>query len=172
MQPVMRLTQLPDFVRTIFRGSESYFNYSHHLVFMWIVTLQTAYSSNSRLITLSRYSPSHITYSLLKKFISSAYWFTSHIWNFIILKIISKLPPPEDGILYIIADSTTKAKRGKNNPANKYKKKWKTDPFLFGLEIFFIILHWNSFRIPVWFKIIRKKDDPTYKNDLKLFSEA
>ena len=163
MQPFMRLTRLPNFVRNIFRGSEIYFSYCHHLVFMWIITLQIIYSSNSRLIKISRYSPVHITYSLLKRFISSAYWFNCNLWKFFILKLINKLPQPKDGTLYIIADSTTKDKRGKKNPANKYKKKWKTNPFSFGMEIIFIILHWNNFRIPVWFKIIRKKDDPKYK---------
>jgi hypothetical protein len=59
------------------------------------------------------------------------------------------LPPPTDGILYLIGDSTLKDKRGRNHPLGHTTRHSEHDPYAFGFEMVLLIASWGRFRVPV-----------------------
>ena len=64
---------------------------------------------------------------------------------------------------YVLGDSTCKAKTGKKNPAVKKGRLRKQLPYLLGIHLVFLVVHWGPYRIPVDFELIRRKEDPNYR---------
>jgi hypothetical protein len=42
-------------------------------------------------------------------------------------------------------------------------------PYLLGIQIVVLMVHWHGYRIPVDFEIVRRKTDPGYQNENELF---
>jgi hypothetical protein len=59
------------------------------------------------------------------------------------------LPPPADGVLYLIGDSTLKDKRGYKHPLGHTTRHGEHDPYTFGFEMVLLIASWDRFRVPV-----------------------
>jgi hypothetical protein len=51
------------------------------------------------------------------------------------MKVIENFPPPEDGILYLIADSSEKDKRGKKTPRRRKEKGVKKEHIFLGFVL-------------------------------------
>ena len=69
------------------------------------------------------------------------------------------LPPPSDGILYLIGNSTLKDKRGRKHPLGHTTRHSDHDPYTFGFEIVLLVASWGQLRIPVALGLI----DPTLR---------
>src|SRR2546421_8633546 len=59
------------------------------------------------------------------------------------------LPPPADGVLSLIGDSTLKDKRGRQHPLGHTTRHSTHDPSMFGFEMVLRIASWGHFRVPV-----------------------
>ena len=59
------------------------------------------------------------------------------------------LPPPTDGVLYLIGDSTLPQKRGRKHPLGRTTRHSEHDPYPFGFEVVLLIASWGRFRVPV-----------------------
>lgn len=62
---------------------------------------------------------------------------------------LQSLPPPSDGVLYLIGDSTLKPKRGRKHPVSHFTRHGEHEPYQFGFELVLLIASWDHFRIPV-----------------------
>lgn len=165
------LTCLPSDVRQSLEGCRLQFNYEHFWTFCWLLTLHIFCSGKSNLKELSRHGPITRAYHHYRRLLLAGYWLTSELLNWFVWQVISSLEGDENGLLFIIVDSTIKDKRSKKNPLAKKGKKKSTAPYLFGLHIIFIMFHWQNYRIPVSFALIRKKDHPDYQNENALACE-
>jgi len=58
------------------------------------------------------------------------------------------LPPPFDGVLYLIGDSTLK-QSGAAAPLGHTTRHSEHDPYTFGFEMVLLIASWDRFRIPL-----------------------
>ncbi|MBS1789636.1 MAG: transposase [Acidobacteria bacterium] len=67
------------------------------------------------------------------------------------------LPPPKDGILHLIPDTTRKEKTGEKQPLAYTTKVGKLEPFIFGHSVLLMIAHWGSFRVTVSVRVIDPK---------------
>jgi Transposase DDE domain len=67
------------------------------------------------------------------------------------------LPPPADGVLYLIGDSTVKEKRGRKHPLGRTTRHSEHAPYTFGFEVVLLIASWDHVRVPVALALI----DPT-----------
>jgi hypothetical protein len=56
---------------------------------------------------------------------------------------LRSLPPPADGVLYLIGDSTLKAKRGRKHPLGHFIRHGEQDPYQFGFELVLLIARWE-----------------------------
>lgn len=59
------------------------------------------------------------------------------------------LPPPADGVLYLIGDSTLKDKRGRKHPLGHTTRHSEHDPYTFGFEMVVLMASWGHGRVPV-----------------------
>jgi hypothetical protein len=59
------------------------------------------------------------------------------------------LPPPADGVLHLIGDSTLKDKRGRQHPLGHTTRHREYEPYTFGFEMVLLMASWNRFRVPV-----------------------
>src|SRR5438046_223756 len=59
------------------------------------------------------------------------------------------LPPPADGVLSLIGESTLKDKRGRKHPLGHTTRHRAHDPYAFGFELVLRIASWGRVRVPV-----------------------
>jgi hypothetical protein len=59
------------------------------------------------------------------------------------------LPPPADGVLYWIGDSTLQDKRGRKHPWGHTTRHSEHDPYTFGFEMLLLMASWDRFRVPM-----------------------
>jgi hypothetical protein len=64
------------------------------------------------------------------------------------------LPPPKDGTLHLIPDTTRKEKTGEQQPLAYTTKTGKFEPYLFGHTVLLLIASWGRFRIPVAVRVL------------------
>ena len=64
-------------------------------------------------------------------------------------QVLRSLPPPADGKLYLIGDTTHKPKRGKQHPLGHVTRQSKSSPHVFGFAMVVLVASWNGFRIPI-----------------------
>jgi hypothetical protein len=66
-------------------------------------------------------------------------------------------PPPDDGLVYLIADSTLKGKRGTTHPMAHTTRLSQYHPYVFGFRIVVLLAHWHVYHIPVDFALVRRR---------------
>src|SRR6266851_4371794 len=59
------------------------------------------------------------------------------------------LPPPAEGVLSLIGDSTVQAQRGRKHPLGRTTRHSEHEPYRFGCEVVLRIARWERFRVPV-----------------------
>jgi len=159
---MLNLTFLPKNIQNWLQVSRAMFRDRHYLVFAWIIVCQAVCQEKATLAGLARITPSHIKVWHFRRLLKAKYWyFRSLLWWFAD-HAIQVLPAPEDGVLYMIFDSTIIDKTGKKHPTAKKSRLNKHSPYIFGIHIVILVLHWGNYRLPVDFEIIRRKDDPKY----------
>jgi Transposase DDE domain len=84
---------------------------------------------------------------------------------------LQAFPPPEDGTLYLVGDSTLKPKRGQKHPVAQQTRLSQHHPYVFGFRIVVLMAHWGVYRIPVDFALVRRKGTPGYQPEKALFRE-
>jgi Transposase DDE domain len=80
-------------------------------------------------------------------------------------------PPPEDGILSLVGDSTLKGKRGSKHPVAHKTRLSQYPPDVFGLRIVLLLAPWDVSRIPVDFALVRRTADPDDQPENALFRQ-
>lgn len=166
---MIRLSCLPPSVRIFLEGLRGSFRHRHFLVFSWVLILQTVCKGPVTLKQLSLRGPKHICYHHVRRLLCAGYWWSKTLLGWFAGHAIQALPPPENRICYVLADSTIKPKTGKKNPAVKKGRLNTYSPYLFGIQIVFLVVHWNGYRIPVDFEIVRRKTDSKYQKENELF---
>jgi hypothetical protein len=82
---------------------------------------------------------------------------------------LQAFPPPEDGSLSLVGDSTLKGKRGPKHPVAQKTRLSQHHPYIFGFRIVILMAPWDTSRIPVDFALVRRTDDPAYQTENALF---
>jgi hypothetical protein len=81
--------------------------------------------------------------------VRSGQWDAQAVLSGISKKVLRTLPPPADGRLYLIGDTTHKTKRGRQHPLGHVTRQSESSPYTFGFGMVVLIASWDSFRIPV-----------------------
>lgn len=168
---MIQLTCIPLPVRLFLAGLRESFRYRHFLVFSWLLVLQATHPDAGTLKELSRRGPRQVAYQHLRRLLCASYWWSKFLLGWFATQAMQALPPPEDGICYLLGDSTYKGKRGQKNPAVKKSRLNAWLPYFFGIQIVFLVVHWHVYRLPVDFEIVRRKDDPRYRKENGLFRQ-
>jgi hypothetical protein len=165
----MSLTCLPRRVSQYLRVLEPCFRQRHQLVFSWLLVLHMVYGERANLKALARHGPAHLAYQQYRRLLCAAYWCTKTLLWWFADQALQALPPPEDGILYVVGDSTLKGKRGPKHPVAQKTRLSQRHPYVFGFRIVLLMAQWDTYRIPVDFALLRRTDDPAYEPENALF---
>jgi hypothetical protein len=167
----MSLTCLPRCVSQCLRLLGPCFHHRHRLVFSWLLVLHLLYNDRANLKELSRHGPGHLAYQHYRRLLCAAYWCTKALLWWFADQALQALPPPADGLLYLVGDSTFKGKRGSKHPVAQKTRLSHLHPYVFGFRIVFLMAQWDVYRIPVDFALLRRKDDAAYQTENVLFRQ-
>jgi hypothetical protein len=71
----------------------------------------------------------------------------------------------------LVADSTLKGKRTQQNPWAKVGRLNQYEPYTFGLHAVVLLAQWDVYRIPLAFRLVRRKGSQGYQSENALFRE-
>jgi hypothetical protein len=129
----------------------------HFLVFCWLLMALIRDPGKGTLKGLKPYLPPTLKYWTTVRLIRSGQWDVEAVVCDLATATLRALPPPADGVLYLIGDSTVKETRGRKHPLGRTRRHSEHDPYTFGFEVVLLIASWEHRRIPVALALI----DPT-----------
>ena len=167
----MFLKRIPKFLSDHFRLVKWAFKYKYYQVFCWLLIAQSIYPGKANVANLSRWTPQWIVYKWMLRLLASDQWDFEAVFHWEWMQVYMLLPLPPNGIIYLTVDATLVEKTGKKNPVNGKTKIRKDDHWRYGFYVVVLMLGWGPYRLPIDFRVVRKKDDPDYKNQNQLFQE-
>lgn len=99
---------------------------------------------------------------------NAGYWGSEELFDWFVEHLLKILPAPLDRICTASIDVVEIDKRSRFNPFAKKSKKQSDGPWVFGLHLLVVCLHWGCWRIPVAFRLVLPKSDPNYVKDNEL----
>jgi hypothetical protein len=168
---MMRITYLPVFITSLFRGMPGVWKSRHQLLLCWLIVMQALFPGRKTLAELARWTPAEITAWRWRRLLKATYWNLHLLVEWWAQQALHTLPPPEDGVLTLTGDGSEKPKRGKHNPMAQKGRKSEHHPWFFGIRFALLIISWDGFRLPVAFRLIRPKSHPQYQTENELFRE-
>lgn len=127
----------------------------HFNLFCWLlVALLIESGGRGTLKQLSRIVPERIRYWALMRMVRSGYWDERVLIREISSDVLGHLPPPKDGVIHLIEDSTLKGKRGSKHPFGHKTRLNEYAHYTFGFEMVLLIASWDHYRVPVAISII------------------
>jgi Transposase DDE domain group 1 len=121
----------------------------HFLVCCWLVMALIRDPGKGTLKGLHAYLPSTLKYWTTLRMLRSGQWDAAAVVCDLATATLRTLPPPADGVLYLIGDSTLKDKRGRKHPLGHTTRHSEHDPYTFGFEMVLLIVSWGRLRVPV-----------------------
>ncbi len=121
----------------------------HFMLFCWLLIMLLVDTNKGTLKELSRLMPERIKYWALMRMVRSGYWDEMALIRDIGSEVLRILPPPKDGVLHLIGDSTLKGKRGEKHPLGHKTRLNAYAHYCFGFEMVLLIASWAHYRIPV-----------------------
>jgi hypothetical protein len=168
---MIRMTRLPEEVARLLTPLKPYFSYRHYLVFCWLLVAHLGCFGKATVQGLARYTPTHVAAWHLRRLLAAGRWQWEQVLHWLVSEALAAFPPPKDGIVYLVVDSTLKSKRGKKNPLAKKGRLNEYAPFTFGLHVVIVIAQWDVYRIPLAFRLVKPKDHPAYQSENTLVRE-
>ena len=166
---MLRFTCLPKQVANWLQVLRPMFRHRHHLVFCWFLVCQAVYQEKATVTGLARLTPCHIAEWHLRRLLTAADWNWRVLLWWFADQVIAMLPPPDDGVCYLVVDSTLKDKTGQQHPWATKGRLTEYAPYGFGLHVVVMLLQWGNYRVSVDFEIVRRKADPRYRSEKRLF---
>jgi hypothetical protein len=120
---------------------------------------------------LSRYIPGHVAAWHLRRLLAAGRWQWAQVLEWLVSEALAAFPPPKDGVLYLVVDSTLKGKRTKQNPLVKKGRLNEYAPYTFGLHVVILIAQWDVYRVPLAFRLVKAKGSNGYRSENALFRE-
>jgi Transposase DDE domain len=171
LSAMIAVTYLPLFVTLVFRGMPGLWKSRHRVILCWLVFMQALYPGRKTLAELARWTPVHVTVWRWRRLLKAAYWDVHLLVDWWVQEALRTLPPPKDGTLYLVGDGSVKPKRGTHNPLAQTGRKSEHQPWFFGIRFVLLIVNWDVYRLPVAFRLIRRKTHPAYRTENALFRE-
>lgn len=121
----------------------------HFVIFCWLVVALIRDPGVGTLKAALPYVPAGLSYWALLRMVRSGQWDAQAVLRGMSQKVLRTLPPPANGRLYLIGDTTHKTKRGRQHPLGHVTRQSESSPYTFGFGMVVLIASWDGFRIPV-----------------------
>ena len=102
---MLQLTYLPAFITIIFRGMPGVWKSQHRLLLCWLIVMHAVYPGRKTLQEIARWNPQAVTEWRLRRLLKASYWSIHLLIEWFAQEVMAQLPPPDDGILYVILKS-------------------------------------------------------------------
>jgi hypothetical protein len=168
---MIRMTRLPEEVTRLLAPLKPYFSYRHYLVFCWLLVAHLVCFGKATVQGLARYTPTHVAAWHLRRLLAAGRWQWTRGLEWLVNEALAAFPPPKDGVLYLVVDSTLKGKRSKQNPLAKKGRLNEYAPFTFGLHVVMLMAHWDVYRMPLAFRLVKPKGSNEYQSENALVRE-
>jgi hypothetical protein len=168
---LIAFTYLPGFVTMVFRGMPTVWRGRHRLIFCWLIFMQAVSPGRKTLEEMARWTPAAITAWRFGRVLKAAYWNVHLLVSWLAQDLVATLPAPANGILYLFGDGSHADKRGTKNPVAQKGRISKHHPWFFGLRFVLLMAAWDSYRLPVGFRLILPKRHAGYRSENALFRE-
>jgi hypothetical protein len=168
---MIRMTRVPEEVTRLLAPLKPYFSYRHYLVFCWLLVAHLVCFGKATVQGLARYTPNHVAAWHLRRLLAAGRWQWARVLEWLVSETLAAFPPPKDGVLYLVVDSTLKGKRSKKNPLAKNGRLNEYVPFTFGLHVVILMAQWDVYRVPLALRLVKPKGSPGYQSENALFRE-
>jgi hypothetical protein len=168
---MLAFTYLPGFVTLVFRGMPIVWRGRHRLVLCWLVFMQAVSPGRKTLEEMARWTPAAITAWRFGRVLKATYWNVHLLVSWLAQELLTTLPPPATGILYLFGDGSHAAKRGAKNPVAQQGRISQKHAWFFGLRFVLLMAAWDGYRVPVGFRLILPKRHTAYHRENALFRE-
>src|SRR5215210_6017167 len=116
---MIRMTRVPEEVPRLLAPFKPSFSYRHYLVFCWLLVAHLVCFGKATVQGLARYTPTSVAAWHLRRLLAAGRWQWARVLEGLVSEALAAFPPPKEGVLYVVVDSTLKGKRGKKNPLAK-----------------------------------------------------
>jgi hypothetical protein len=116
---MIRITRVPEEVTHLLAPLKPYFSYRPLLIFCWLLVAPLSCFEKATRQGLARYIPGHIAAWHLRRLLAGGRWQWLVVQEWLVCQALAAFPPPRDGVLYLVVDSTLKGKRSNQNPLAK-----------------------------------------------------
>jgi hypothetical protein len=168
---LIAFTYLPGFVTLVFRGMPTVWRGRHRLIFCWLIFMQAVSPGRKTLEEMARWTPATLTAWRFGRLLKAAYWNVHLLVSWLAQDLLTTLPAPTNGILYLFGDGSHADKRGTKNPVAQKGRISQHHPWFFGLRFVLLMAAWDSYRFPVGFRLILPKRHAGYRSENALFRE-
>ena len=168
---MIRLTRLPEEVARVRAPLKPYFSYRHYWVFCWLWVAPWVCFGKAPGHGLARDTPTHVAAWHLRRLLAAGRWQWPLVLEWLVSEALAALPPPKDGVLYLVVDRTLKGKRGKQTPLAKKGRLKEYAPYTLGLPVVIGIAQWEVYRIPLGFRLVKPKESQDYQSENALVRE-
>ena len=168
---LIAFTYLPGFVTLVFRGMPTVWRGRHRLIFCWLIFMQAVHPGRKTLAEMARWTPATITAWRFGRLLKAAYWNAHLLVGWLAQDLLTTLPPPTNGILYLFGDGSHADKRGAKNPMVQKGRISQHHPWFLGLRFVLLMAAWDGYRLPVGIRLILPKRHAGYRSDNALFRE-
>ena len=121
----------------------------HFRIFCWLLVLLIIDTGKGTIKSMHRIAPESIRYWTMMRMIRSGWWSPQDVLSDMVRQVLPMLPPPVDGTLYLIGDSTKKGKRGEQHPLGRQLKTNDYQGYSFGFEMVILVASWGKYRLPI-----------------------
>jgi hypothetical protein len=137
-------TYLPGFVTLVFRGMPTVWRGRHRVIFCWLIFMQAVSPGHKTLEEMARWTPATITAWRFGRLLKAAYWHVHLLVSWLAQDLLTTLPAPANGILYLFGDGSHADKRGTKNPLAQKGRISQHHPWFFGLRFVLLMAAWDG----------------------------
>lgn len=145
----MSLTCLPRRVSQGLRVLRPGVRHPHQVVFSGLLVLPLVDGERANLKALARHGPAHLAYQHDRRLGCASSWGTKTVLWWCADQALQAFPPPEDGLLSLVGDSTLQGTRGSTPPVAQNTRLHRYHPSVFGCRIVLLMAPWDVYRLPV-----------------------
>jgi hypothetical protein len=168
---MIRRTRLPEEGARLLLPLKPYFSYRHYLVFCWLLVADLGCFEKATVQALARYMPGPVAAWHVRRLLAAGRWQWARVREWRGSEALAAFPPPRDGVLYLVVDSTRKEKRSKKNPLAKKGRLTEYAPYTVGLHVVLLIAQGEVYRVPLAFRLVKPTGSTGYQSENARFGE-
>src|SRR5262245_41219418 len=168
---MIRMTRMPEEGTRRLAPLKPSFSSRHYLVFCWLLVAHLVCFGKATVQGLARYTPSRVAAGHLRRLLAAGRWPWARVLEWLVSAALAAVPPPKDGVLYLVVDSTLKNKRSQKKPLAKKGRLNEYAPYTFGLHVGILLAQWDVYRVPLAFRLVKPQGSPGYQAENALFRE-